>query len=59
MIEKVPGLSRLNRLYIIHLFEAIFNLLLKLQWGSQLVKCAVKHDLLDTVNTARSQNEPP
>ena len=31
-----------------HLFEADFNLFLKLQWGSRLVKRAVKHDLLNT-----------
>jgi hypothetical protein len=48
MIEKDPGSPRLNRLQIIHLFEADFNLFLKRQWGSRLVKRAVKHDLLNT-----------
>ena len=48
MIEKDSGSPRLNRLRIIHLFEADFNQFLKLQWGSRLVKRAVKHDLLNT-----------
>jgi hypothetical protein len=47
MLEKDPGAPRINRLRIIHLFEADFNLFLKLQWGSRLVKHAVKHDLLN------------
>ena len=47
MLEKDAGAPRINRLRIIHLFEADFNLFLKLQWGSRLVKHAVKHDLLN------------
>jgi hypothetical protein len=48
MLEKNTGAPRINRLRIIHLFEANFNLFLKLQWGSRLVKHAVtKHDLLN------------
>jgi hypothetical protein len=46
MLKKYAGAPRINRLRIIHLFEADFNLFLKLQWGSRLVKHAVKHDLL-------------
>jgi hypothetical protein len=48
MLEKDAGAPRcIKRLRIIHLFEADFNLFLKLQWGSRLVKHAVKHDLLN------------
>jgi Reverse transcriptase (RNA-dependent DNA polymerase) len=43
MIEKDAGCPRLNRLRIIHLFEADFNFVLKLLWGHRLVRRA--HDL--------------
>lgn len=46
LIEKDPGRPCINRLRIIHLFEADFNFLLKILWGSRLVKRAVEHDLL-------------
>lgn len=35
--EKDPGEPRLHRLRIIHLFEADYNFVLKLLWGSRLV----------------------
>ena len=38
LIEKDPGEPKLNRLRIIHLFEADYNFILKLLWGSRLVK---------------------
>jgi hypothetical protein len=47
MIEKDPGKPRLNRLRIIHLFEADYNLFLKLLWGSRLVRRAVNFNLLN------------
>jgi hypothetical protein len=47
MLEKDTGAPRINQLRIIHLFEVDFNLFLKLQWGSCLVKHAGKHDLLN------------
>jgi hypothetical protein len=47
MIEKDHGKPRLNRLRIIHLFEADFNFFLKLAWGSRLVKRTVELDLLN------------
>ena len=46
MIEKDSGQPRINRLRIIHLFEADFNFFLKLQWGHRLVRHAVSLDLL-------------
>ena len=47
MIEKDKGRPRLNRLRIIHLFEADYNLFLKIMWGSRLVRKAVALDLLN------------
>jgi hypothetical protein len=37
MIEKDPGNLQIERLHVIHLFEANYNLSLKLLWGKQLV----------------------
>lgn len=48
MIEKDPGRPKVNRLRIIHLFEADYNLLLKIMWGSRLVRRAVSLDLLNS-----------
>ena len=47
MIEKDKGQPRINRLRIIHLFEADYNLFLKLTWGSRLVRRALHMDLLN------------
>lgn len=46
LLEKDPGEPKINRLRIIHLFEADFNFLLKILWGSRLVQQAVDFDLL-------------
>ncbi len=46
MIKKDAGKPKITRLRIIHLFEADFNFLLKLIWGSRLVKRSVHLDLL-------------
>jgi hypothetical protein len=49
LLEKDPGTPCINRLRIIHLFKADFNLLfLKIVWGSRLVKQAVSMDLLNS-----------
>ncbi|KAI2500978.1 hypothetical protein MHU86_13523 [Fragilaria crotonensis] len=47
MIEKDKGDPKIHRLRIIHLFEADYNLFLKLMWGSRLVRRAVQMDLLN------------
>lgn len=47
MIEKDPGRPRINRLRIIHLFEADYNLFLKIMWGSRLVRRSVQLNLLN------------
>ena len=48
LIEKDSGQQpKITRLRIIHLFEADFNLFLKLIWGSRLVKRAVSLNLLN------------
>jgi hypothetical protein len=46
LIEKDAGRPRINRLRIVHLFEADFNFFLKLQWGHRLVRRALSLDLL-------------
>jgi hypothetical protein len=46
LIEKDLGKPRINRLRIIHLFEADFNFFLKLQWGKRLVRRACDLNLL-------------
>ena len=46
MIEKDAGKPRINRLRIVHLFEADLNFFLKLQWGHRLLRHAIKLDLL-------------
>jgi len=46
MIEKDEGKPNIDRLRIIHLFEADFNFFLKLQWGHRLVRRADEFDLL-------------
>jgi hypothetical protein len=48
MIEKDTGNPCIHRLRIIHLFEADFNLYMKMQWGKRLVRRASKHLLLNT-----------
>jgi hypothetical protein len=48
MLEKDKGDPKINCLRIIHLFEADYNLMLKITWGSPLVKRAVQMDLLNS-----------
>ena len=46
LLEKDPGVPNINRLRIIHLFEADYNLFPKIMWGKRLVRRAVDYDLL-------------
>jgi hypothetical protein len=48
MLEKDYGRPRINRLRIIHLFEADFNFFLKLLWGHRLVKRAHDFKMINT-----------
>jgi hypothetical protein len=56
MLEKDIGNPCIHRLRIIHLFEADFNLYMKLQWGKRLVRRANKHMLLNTGQLGPSQD---
>jgi hypothetical protein len=46
--EKDAGCPRINRLRIIHLFEADFNFFLKLLWGHRLVQRAHDFKMINT-----------
>ena len=48
MLEKDQGQPTINRLRIIHLFEADFNFYLKLMWGHRLVRQSHTLNLLNT-----------
>jgi hypothetical protein len=48
MLEKDVGCPRINRLRIIHLFEADFNFFLKLLWGHRLVRRAHDFKMINT-----------
>jgi hypothetical protein len=37
MIEKKPGVSRIDRLCVIHIFEANYNLILKVMWSRKAI----------------------
>ena len=55
LIEKDPGTPNINRLRIIHLFEADLNFFLKLQWGHRLVRHA---DSLHLLNDGQHGSRP-
>ena len=46
MIQKVPGNNKINKLRVIHLFEADYNLLLSVKWR-QLLAFADKHKVFN------------
>lgn len=47
MIEKVPGNPKINELRVIHLYEADYNLLLKIIWARRLIRHAHDEDRLN------------
>jgi hypothetical protein len=55
MIEKQPGCPRINKLRVIHLYKADFNLLLKIIWARRLVCHA--HDL-NKLNEGQAGSRP-
>jgi hypothetical protein len=55
MIEKTPGLPRNNKLRVIHLFEADYNLALKLLCARKLVWNA---DVADRLNYGQAGSRP-
>jgi hypothetical protein len=55
MIEKQLGCPRINKLRVIHLYEADYNLLLKIIWARRLVWHA--HDL-DKLNKDQAGSRP-
>lgn len=46
MLEKVPGNPKINKLRVIHLYEADYNLLLKILWARRLVWHSHTHNQL-------------
>jgi hypothetical protein len=47
MIEKVPGVSRLDKLRVIHIFEADYNLILKIMWSRKAIWKIHNNNLLN------------
>jgi hypothetical protein len=54
MIEKVQGCDRLDKLRVIHIFEAGFNLILGIIWSRRMIKQAMAHDHLPPSSGAES-----
>ena len=55
MIEKDPGISLISRLRVIHIYEADYNLLLKILWARKLTWNA--HDR-DAIHPAQAGGRP-
>jgi hypothetical protein len=47
MIEKIPGCSKINKLRVIHLYEADYNLILQIIWARKLVWHVHDNNLLN------------
>jgi ribonuclease HI len=46
MIEKLPGCPKINKLRVIHLYEADYNIILKIIWARKLVWNAHDNDCI-------------
>jgi hypothetical protein len=46
MLEKIPGYPRIDKLRVIHLFEADLNLIFGIIWGRRLIKHCEYHGAL-------------
>lgn len=55
MIEKIPGSPRITKLRVIHLYEADYNLFLKIVWARKLVWHA--HDA-NALNNSQTGSRP-
>jgi hypothetical protein len=49
MIEKLKGCSRIDRLRVIHLFEADYNLILKIVWARKAVWKLHDNDRINSI----------
>jgi hypothetical protein len=47
MIKNIVGNPRIDKLRVIHLFEADYNLLLKIMWARKAIWSAHKHNVLN------------
>jgi hypothetical protein len=56
MIEKIDSFPVITKLRIIHLFEADYNLILKLLWGKRLMAHANRHQLINAQQYARKRS---
>jgi hypothetical protein len=55
MIEKIIGVPRIDKLRVIHLFEADFNMLLKIMWAR---KCVWQMSDLSAINEGQAGSRP-
>jgi hypothetical protein len=55
MIEKIPGCPKIHKLRVIHLYEADYNLILKVIWARKLVWNA--HDT-NSINKGQAGSRP-
>jgi hypothetical protein len=47
MIKKIPGCPKINKLRVIHLYKADYNVILKILWARRLVWHANDQDRLN------------
>jgi hypothetical protein len=59
MLEKDKGDPKIDRLRIICLYEADYNIFLKIMWAHRLVKTCEENDLFDSTKVGGDQTEHP